>query len=493
MATVYRGEHDLLRHDVAIKLLHARHLNNPDMERRFFNEAQAIATLEHPGIVKLFDIGRAGDGSAYVVMELLRGETLRKRLTGDGVSLADSVVFARQIASALGAAHDAGIVHRDLKPENVFVVEDDEVAGGHRTKILDFGIAKRTEGSGPITRSGVLLGTPTYMAPEQCAGLSASDVDRRVDVYALGVVMFEMLSGELPFEAQSTEELLSQQLHCAPRDLKSITGELPGGLADIVMRCLELERDDRFASMDDVCEALRRVELEVTGAAPPSPRPRTRHDDGDDDTPTIEAVDDNADTEVRTGHWRASPTNFRTLARPRPRRRLSRRIGWATALLGVLIGVALAVAQATGGEQALPDLSDEAEATQAGAPITAPLSPTAVLPTAREHQLGGGPTRLEQRGRAAEAPAPSRVRRAQETTRARAAEPDRTQSRNRARRSRVRGDDKSSRQRASRRAAAKKRRATRERPAASKELKEPAKVVTNKPGTFDDVDTPAVF
>jgi eukaryotic-like serine/threonine-protein kinase len=315
MGTVYLGEHELLHHRVAIKILHERHLHNPAMERRFYNEARAIAALEHPGTVKLFDIGRAGDGRAYVVMELLRGETLRTRIGSRGVPLASALSFAVQISSAMAAAHQKGIVHRDLKPENVFIVRDPDVGSGERVKILDFGIAKRTRIGGTpgpeITRTGMLVGTPSYMAPEQCRG--DEQIDARADIYSFGILLYEMLSGVLPFSSANTEEIIAQQLYCAPRPLAQLARGTPQPVIEVVDRCLAKAPADRFPSMAEVGAALRSLaptdEWELTTAPPVPPT--------DDDTPDFETLPRSFEDHT-TG---LAITSLRTLhASPWPRR-----------------------------------------------------------------------------------------------------------------------------------------------------------------------------
>src|SRR5262245_32788572 len=155
MAAVYVAQHSVVEHRVAIKVVHPRHLDNPRMTQRFLNEARAVAAIRHPGIVEFHDFGRADDGSAYLVMELLSGETLLQRLQNGAMPAGQAIAFGRQMASALAAAHARGIVHRDLKPANVFLVADPDVPLGERAKILDFGIAKSTEEPEEITGTGM--------------------------------------------------------------------------------------------------------------------------------------------------------------------------------------------------------------------------------------------------------------------------------------------------------------------------------------------------
>jgi serine/threonine-protein kinase len=260
MATVYAGIHTVLRHRVAIKVLNPEHVANSRMELRVLNEARAIAAIRHPGIVELFDIGRTPDGRAYVVMELLAGESLATRLEAGPLAIADAVCFGRQIASALAAAHERGIVHRDLKPENVFLVPDPAVPGGERAKVLDFGIAKRTHTDTPmpeITATGVLVGTPQYMSPEQCRG--DEDLDGRADVYSLGVVLFQMLTGRCPFDDAPTNEQIMRHMYAQPPSPARVDGDVPAAFVELIARCLAKEPTERIDSMAAVGEALARV------------------------------------------------------------------------------------------------------------------------------------------------------------------------------------------------------------------------------------------
>ncbi len=340
MGAVYLGEHELLRHQVAIKILHERHIHNPAMERRFYNEARAIAALDHPGIVKLFDIGRAGDGRAYVVMELLRGETLRTRISTRGMPRASVLSFALQIASALAAAHQKGIVHRDLKPENVFIVRDPDIDSGERVKILDFGIAKRTRINGTpspeITRTGVLVGTPSYMAPEQCRG--DDEIDARADIYSFGILLYEMLSGVLPFASTDTEEILAKQLYCAPRPLAQLAPGLPPSVIEVVDRCLAKSPNDRYPTMAEVSAALRSLAPTEEREISTAPRIPELGDDSDSDFAELETLPGRSVREDQTTG--VVITSLRTRLRPPPRRHtLVIAAGAAVALAALILVV----------------------------------------------------------------------------------------------------------------------------------------------------------
>jgi len=248
MSTVFAGEHVVLRRPVAIKVLHPHLAAESAMARRMLDEARTVATLQHPGIVEVLDVGMTDDGRTFVVMERLHGEALAERLRRGRLTEERAVAFARQLASALAIAHAAGVIHRDLKPDNVFLIPDPDVAGGERVKILDFGIAKRITPDDPTerTKTGIVLGTPAYMAPEQCTG--RQDVDTRADIYALGVVMFLMVTGELPFGGTSTDEIFAEHVFCAPRPATELAPVSPRFVA-VMERCLAKRPEDRFQSM----------------------------------------------------------------------------------------------------------------------------------------------------------------------------------------------------------------------------------------------------
>jgi tRNA A-37 threonylcarbamoyl transferase component Bud32 len=312
MGTVFAGHHVVLQRPVAIKVLHPHLVAEAAMARRILDEARTIAGLQHPGIVEVLDVGRADDGRTYVVMERLVGESLGDRLQRGRLSEERSVAFARQLASALAVAHAAGVVHRDLKPDNIFIVPDPDIAGGERVKILDFGIAKRIVtdfGEREHTQTGVVLGTPAYMAPEQCTG--SNRLDGRADIYALGVVIYLMVTGELPFDGASTEEIFAEHVFCAPRPPAALA-PVTAKLAVVIDRCLAKRPEDRFTSMDALALELEILQAETPvrlPSAPPadvaaaSPRAETA-------LPTLSRVvspplarSARADTEPPRGHW----------------------------------------------------------------------------------------------------------------------------------------------------------------------------------------------
>jgi len=277
MGTVYRAEHELLGRSAAVKLLRPELSENQEIVYRFFNEAKAATAIRHPGIVEVFDFGYGDGGIAYLVMELLDGESLAARIAKGRLSESHAAQIARGIASALGAAHTKGIVHRDLKPDNVFLVPDPEVPMGERPKVLDFGVAKLGDHLPREMRhtvTGALMGTPLYMAPEQARAAGA--IDHRADLYSLGCILYEMLVGTPPFQAQGAGEIIALQLFAQPEP-PSTRVAVGADLEAIVMRLLEKEPDARFASAAEAAEALGRVlqRLDVRTSMPhPAAGPR---------------------------------------------------------------------------------------------------------------------------------------------------------------------------------------------------------------------------
>ena len=267
MGTVLLGEHLLLGRRAAIKVLHPSLAVHKQIVERFFTEARAMSALHDPGIVQIFDFGYAVDGTAYIVMEYLEGEPLSARLDRLGVlPVGHALRIARQIAGSLETAHAAGIVHRDLKPDNVFLIRDPEALGGARTKILDFGICKLGLGTDTrVTQTGVMVGTPVYMSPEQCRG--TADLDHRSDIYSLGAVLFHMLTGRPPFDHDSIGELIAAHIHDNPRPPSKYV-DIPETIDALVMACLAKDANERFKSMAELQAAIDAYLVKLPGNTP---------------------------------------------------------------------------------------------------------------------------------------------------------------------------------------------------------------------------------
>jgi serine/threonine protein kinase len=261
MGAVYEVYNDQLKRRAAMKLLHAELSNDPEMAKRFLNEARAANVVQHPGIINFYEMGQLPGGETYFIMEYIDGEPLGDRLQRAGRLAVESTLrLCQQIAAALAAAHNTGVVHRDLKPDNLMLIRDPLVLGGERIKVLDFGlakVAKRTFDDSVSTDRGVLMGTPLYMAPEQCRG--AENVGAKADVYALGVILFELLAGRPPFAAREVGEVLAMHQRDEPPRLQSLAPSLPRSLYALVHSMLAKDPDAR-PTMSDVAGVLQQLE-----------------------------------------------------------------------------------------------------------------------------------------------------------------------------------------------------------------------------------------
>ncbi|MEP6767265.1 MAG: protein kinase [Acidobacteriota bacterium] len=256
MGAVFVAYHTDLERRVAVKLLRPDSVADPEARERFRREAKAVARINHPAVAALYDYGVLPGGEAYIVMELVVGETLRRALDREGpLSASQAAAIGRRIAQGMAAAHASGVIHRDLKPANIVLPA---VPDGRRVaKIVDFSIAKLAEPGETLTGSGAFLGTPRYMSPEQCEG---RELDARSDVYALGVLLYEVLSGRPPFEARTPAAIAVKQIRESPPPLLRVRPDVPEELARLVMKCLSKDPALRPQTAEEVGAALRRFE-----------------------------------------------------------------------------------------------------------------------------------------------------------------------------------------------------------------------------------------
>ena len=260
MGSVYMAEHPHIGKKVALKILHAEFASNTDVVSRFFNEAKAVNDIGHPNIVDVVDYGvlttgNQGEGLVYFIMEFLPGITLTELIRREAPLAPERALsICLQVADALSASHKCNIVHRDLKPDNIILIQ----RGREKdfVKLLDFGIAKLT-GDQPgsrRTRTGLVMGTPAYMSPEQCEG--RGNVDHRADVYALGIVLYEMITGRVPFYGEGYGEVLVQHLTARPAPPSTIRGLIPPHVEQVILKALEKRPEQRYPTMDEMSKAL---------------------------------------------------------------------------------------------------------------------------------------------------------------------------------------------------------------------------------------------
>lgn len=269
MAEVFRAEDSRLGRNVAIKFLNSEFRRDPDRMRRFHQEARAVSALNHPNIMVVHDIGES-EGVQFIVTEFVQGETLGRRIARGKLGIPEAVDIAIQVASALAASHEAGIVHRDIKPDNVMIRRDGVV------KVLDFGLAKETLDFGGngidanavtldkvMTSPGLIMGTPQYMSPEQARG---AELDARTDIFSLGIILFEMVTGRPPFSGPSMVDTVAAIIGKEPRGLEEYVDDPPADLSRIIQKALRKERQDRYGTMEHMLSDLRDLRTQVAGS-----------------------------------------------------------------------------------------------------------------------------------------------------------------------------------------------------------------------------------
>jgi len=308
MGQVYLAEQVKMRRMCALKVMRPALATDPDAVRRFGAEAENASRIAHPNVAAIYDFGETPEGLVYLAMEFVDGPSLASMLARERIMAAGRVAtIGKQVADALSAAHDLGIVHRDLKPDNVMVVQGKD--GTERVKVVDFGIAKAmTDGRTQMTRTGFVLGTPAYMSPEQISG---DKLDGRSDLYSLGCMMFEMLTGQSPFSGPTGEIVLHRRLTEEAPKVRAVKPEVPKSLDSVLTRLLSRRVDDRFQSAVELSEALDEcIEDDAEGVRPQTPA----HSKA-----TIVMSKGGATTVVRGGtRPAAAPTKRRARAKAKP-------------------------------------------------------------------------------------------------------------------------------------------------------------------------------
>src|SRR5262245_20382904 len=290
VGSVYRAEHVMLDKPAAVKVLKTEYSSEPEIVERFFNEAKLTTSIKHPGIVEVFDFGYTADGRAYILMELLEGMSLADQIVEHAPRRElEAAMLRRSLCNGLVASHAKGVIHRDLKPDNIFVVSDADSSLGVRTKILDFGIAKlqTTTPGRSATLTGSVMGTPTYMSPEQCRGVGT--LDARTDLYALGCIHYELVCGRPPFAEEGFGELLAAHMFDTPEPPSRHVPGVSTATDELVLALLAKSPDERVqtamelvhrltAIVGGTSEPRRSRDIAIVGAelalADPSPRNR---------------------------------------------------------------------------------------------------------------------------------------------------------------------------------------------------------------------------
>jgi serine/threonine protein kinase len=291
MGTVYRAEHVLSKKRLALKVLHPHLCHGPQAVERFRREVSAAAEIDHPGIVQVYDAGVDGDGSFYMAMELLEGESLSAAMKRDWPTTHRAVDIVRQVLGPLARAHVRGFVHRDVKPENIFLARD-PASGIVSVKLLDFGLTREVQRKGP-TLTGITFGTPEYMSPEQC--MSAKKAGPPSDVWSVGVLLYELLSGYLPFDGETPNAIMVSAIKDPFVPLAERAPQIPAPLVRIVERCLAKEPRERPQTAAELADAVEQALATVTLA---DTRPQRTHFDDEAESHAAEVEEAGAPTDT---------------------------------------------------------------------------------------------------------------------------------------------------------------------------------------------------
>jgi serine/threonine protein kinase len=389
MGVVYLAEHPIIGRKVALKAIHPELSRNLEVVSRFKNEAKSVNQIGNEHIVDVSDFGETPDGEFYFIMEFLQGESLADRLRRERfLQVNRALHIATQVADALAASHAHGIVHRDLKPENIFLITRGQAQDF--VKVLDFGLAKLTQGDEKVshkTRTGSVMGTPYYMSPEQCEGKAA--VDHRADVYSLGVILFEMVTGRVPFGGEGYGEIIVKHLTVAPPAPREINPAITPAEEAVVLHALTKSRAARFGSMQEFRAAMLDPEEFVRisrGDTPPAPAIRIGEASGSLSLRRLEGAEDGESSDMRRVPM---PSTFRHAGEV-----LDGEIELPRSRKGLVIGVVAAAALAAGAaafvvnqrNQRSPDTLAAASAAGPPAPSN-PTVPAAAMPVLRKVRL----------------------------------------------------------------------------------------------------------
>ena len=263
MGSVYLAEHLSIGRKIALKILHEKYVWDEEFVARFRREARLTASLNHPNVITVYDFDQLENGGLFIAMEYLEGKNLKRVIQDGSLDIFTAVQLAVQIAAGLGAAHHIGVIHRDIKPENIMIAKE-----MNQVKLADFGIARLRDpqASTAVTRAGTLMGTAEYMAPEQIEG---GEVSEKTDIYAFGIVLYEMLSGQVPFKGETRTAVLMKHLKEIPDPLRKLRVEVPHSVEHLITQALQKKPEDRPGSMEEITEVLRGAVSNPAPVAPP--------------------------------------------------------------------------------------------------------------------------------------------------------------------------------------------------------------------------------
>jgi serine/threonine protein kinase len=398
MGAVYEGENARIRRRVAIKVLHPSYCDNAEVMQRFEREAQAAGTIGNDHILEVLDLGALPDGARYMVMEFLEGEPLGKRIENAGrLQPAALAPLIRQVLAGLGAAHSAGIIHRDLKPDNIFILRE-KAGTKDYVKIIDFGISKfsaLTGDSMKMTRTGTVMGTPFYMSPEQATG--SREADARSDIYAIGVIMYEAITGRVPFEATTFNQLLFKIALSEPTPVQALVPDIDPAFATLINRAMARDADHRFQSAHEFSEAIRiwieqgrGVMLPPTGPANMAHGRTSQMASSPGFAGTspgapalTQSQADAAPTKATAGSWASSQPGVNPF-KPKPTPIAAIAVAAGVGLLVVAGGIAAVLAMTRGGNE---EAAAPASASEIAVAPPEPPKPPEVAPAAAPEKL----------------------------------------------------------------------------------------------------------